>query len=98
MIVGKSIPVQDFTYLAGLKKSILEKVRKIYPKYLSLVSYENGKTAIQNMDEKIETLTQIIGQQQKQIEEYKMELAKRIEDLRQELFIEKGLPVKEKKQ
>jgi hypothetical protein len=46
LILGKSIPVTDSTYLQTLKKSALEKVKKAYPKFLSLVHYHNGAIKI----------------------------------------------------
>jgi len=42
LILGKSIPITDATYLQTLKKSALEKVKKAYPKFLSLVHYHNA--------------------------------------------------------
>lgn len=60
LVTGKEIPVSDATYLAGLKQSAYEKYCKAYPEHLSLVSYTNDTTKIEQVSERIERLEGII--------------------------------------
>lgn len=61
LVVGKRIPNTDLTYLSGLKNGILEKIRAIYPRYLSLVSYSNGNIALNQVGNDVQELAQILN-------------------------------------
>ena len=60
LIVGKSIPSSDMTYLEGLRNTILPKYQQVYPKFMSLVAYSNGKTKIESVDQALDIAFKVI--------------------------------------
>ena len=65
LIMGKTIPITDETYLRTLKKSAFEKYKKAYPNHLSLSVHANGAAKYNIL---VDLVTQHVKSQQALIE------------------------------